>query len=132
MTAAFFTLLMMNSASAVTVNWATLGLDESSILSGAGQTITDFSGITGLNAVVTGSSNLRDPGAGFTHPTTLDLKLRTELVPGDTDPVSITFSFNQYVTFKAGMHYFGDGGVQEEFRWSSNTGIFDATVAGDI
>ena len=29
------------------------------------------------------------------------------------------------------MFYFGDAAVQEEFRWSSNTGIIDATVTGD-
>jgi len=127
-------LSMAGPVSAATINWSTAGLNESLILSAGGQTINNFSGIAGLDVVITGSSNLRAPTnfaiAPFTHQDG-NLYLNTQLVAGDSNPVSMTFSFNKYVAMSANMNFFGDGGVQEEFQWSSNTGTFGATVGGD-
>ena len=128
------TAFIASQSSAATIDWENAGLNESEILNPGGQLINDFAGINGLNVVITGSANLRSPSsysiAPFTH-VDGNLYLATEQVANDVDPISITFSFNKNVSIFAGMQYFGDAGIQEEFRWSSNTGIFDATVNGD-
>ncbi len=123
-------------ASAVVVDWNSLGMNETDILSPAGQTFTDFAGISGLTLTMKGSSNYLDvyPGiyssAPYVHVSNA-LHLRTQQIAGNNDPIFMTFSFNNPVSFSSQVFYFGDGSVQEEIRWSSSSGPFNVSVGGD-
>jgi len=97
------------------VTWSSMAFDEA-LITGSGQTFTDFAGIPGLSATISGSSNVNAP---YVHQSGL-LHLRSVVgTPGDIAPAVITFQFNQPVEITMGLNYFGDGNIAEQATFES-------------
>mgnify|MGYP007066194089 FL=1 len=123
--AVIFILLAATLATASPVQWSALGLDQAQI-TGAGQTISDFNGVTGLTVVITGSDNTVAP---YVH-VNGNLHLRSTIGSvGSIPPSVITFAFSQPVLLSMNMTHFGDGYIRERITFDSHgTGIFVGSI----
>ena len=113
------------AATAAPVQWASLGLDQA-LITGTGQTITDFNGVAGLTIVITGSANTVAP---YVH-VNGNLHLRSTIGSVGSIPASvITFAFSQPVLLSMNVTHFGDGYIRESISFDSQgTGLFVGTV----
>ncbi|MCB1151827.1 hypothetical protein KDK88_09770 [bacterium] len=125
LTFAFVLLATAAVGVAAPVSWASLGLDQAQI-TGAGQLLTDFNGVAGLDCLVTGSWNTVAP---YVH-STGRLHLRSTLGSvGSIEPSIITFAFSRPVLLELGVFHFGDGFVREALTCDSQgTGIILGSI----